>query len=171
MENKQQPEALRLADQMESKFCTDDEATIAEELRRLHAESERHLQELRSYRITVENREARIAELEAQLAAVQQGVPADALIEHLMQRIRLLPQTGSIGEMQIKAILINMQAATHPTQQGLDALHKQMLSALESVGSHTITDCDGDEIEAYFCNWQAIRDAKRAAQAKQGEQA
>lgn len=48
-----------------------------EALRRLHAESELHLQELRSYRITVENREARIAELEAQLAASQQEVQAD----------------------------------------------------------------------------------------------
>ena len=58
--------------------------------------------------------------------------------------------------------------STHPTQQGMDDLHKQMLKALESVGAHTVTDCDGDEITAYFCNWQAISDAKRAAQAKQG---
>lgn len=71
----QQPEALRLADEpfWDDEHC----AAAAAELRRLHAESEQHLQELRSYRITVENREARIVELEKQLAAAQQGVQPD----------------------------------------------------------------------------------------------
>ena len=75
-----------------------------------------------------------------------------------------------IDEQHARIVELEAQldAATHPTQQGMDDLHKQMLKALESVGAHTVTDCDGDEITAYFCNWQAISDAKRAAQAKQG---
>lgn len=73
----QQPEALRLAERLDKggwPSYVPQEA--AAELRRLHAEYEKHLQELRSYRITVENREARIAELEAQLAAAPQAVQA-----------------------------------------------------------------------------------------------
>lgn len=71
MNQNKQPEALRLADEpfWDDEHC----AAAARELRRLHAESELHMQELRSYRITVESREARIVELEGKLAAVQQG--------------------------------------------------------------------------------------------------
>lgn len=63
----EQPAALRLAEHLEKFRSFPDDLAAAAELRRLHAESEQHLQELRSYRITVENREARIAELEAQV--------------------------------------------------------------------------------------------------------
>lgn len=80
----QQPEALRLADICATKGLF----AVEDELRRLHAESELHLQELRSYRIAVENREARIAELEArvqELEASQARVPlSDEQIESLL---------------------------------------------------------------------------------------
>lgn len=66
MNQEKQPEALRLAEELEQfRSFPALAAAAAAELRRLHTESEQHLQELRSYRITVENREARIAELEA----------------------------------------------------------------------------------------------------------
>lgn len=70
------PEALALAERLENDVWEAVPLRLskvvmlaAEALRRLRAESELHLQELRSYRITVENREARIAELEATLAS------------------------------------------------------------------------------------------------------
>ena len=69
MSNTQQPEALRLVEWIESDMSCDGDEAIVAELRRLHAESEQHLQEMRSYRITVDNLRARVAELEAQLSA------------------------------------------------------------------------------------------------------
>lgn len=72
MNQNKQPEALRLADICAKKGLF----AVEDELRRLHAESEQHMQELRSYRITVENREARIAELEKKLGAARHALPA-----------------------------------------------------------------------------------------------
>ena len=72
MTNIQQPEALRLAERLDKggwPSYVPQEA--AAELRRLHAESELHMQELRSYRITVENREERIAELESRVQELE----------------------------------------------------------------------------------------------------
>lgn len=66
----QQPEALRLAGELKQ-FAYKLAQQSARELLRLHAESDLHLQELRSYRITVENREARIVELERELLQVR----------------------------------------------------------------------------------------------------
>lgn len=75
MNQDKQPEALRLADELDQfRSFPALAASAAAELRRLHAESEQHLQELRSYRITVDNREARIAELEAELAAAKASI-------------------------------------------------------------------------------------------------
>lgn len=82
MNQEKQPEALRLAKHLEQFRGFPDDLKAAAELRRLHAESEQHLQELRSYRITVENREARIAELEAELAAAK---AAPAKLEDIEQ--------------------------------------------------------------------------------------
>lgn len=76
MENKQQSEALRLANYLHQHYDlmpTCEPLLAASELRRLHAESEQHQQELAAYRFTVENREARIAELEAELEVVGAG--------------------------------------------------------------------------------------------------
>lgn len=65
----QQPEALRLATELKAWYAPTMNVLegAAEELLRLHAESELHQQELRSYRITVENREARIVALESRV--------------------------------------------------------------------------------------------------------
>ena len=71
MNQDKQPDALRLADAMSAEYFGLTAQQAAAELRRLHAESEQHLQELRSYRITVENREARIAELEARVQELE----------------------------------------------------------------------------------------------------
>lgn len=78
----QQPEALRLAEKLRSNADALTQLKAADAIDRLHAESEQHLQELRSYRITVENREARIVELEArvhELEASQARVRAIAV--------------------------------------------------------------------------------------------
>lgn len=119
-------------------------ATRAEavgELRRLHAESEQHLQELRLYRITVENREARIAELKEQLAAAQQGVQPDVCAQEVFNEgvsIGLfdIPKhtanaicsginaaTGAHVDWHYIGGRVHLKAlpATHPTTQGLDA--------------------------------------------------
>lgn len=86
MTNKQMPEALRLAEMLLSGVAMIPEIDLPEaasELRRQHARIEaleaaeqQHLQELRSYRITVDNREARIVELEKKLGAARHALPA-----------------------------------------------------------------------------------------------
>lgn len=93
-----------------------------------------HLQELRSYRFTVENLLALVAELEAQLAAAQQaaqaaeGVPAQfgtgvaACIDKLNWLQQEHPWNLKQSEALSEAITaLESIAATHPTQQGLDA--------------------------------------------------
>ena len=78
----QQPEPLHIANELEDEFGFFGEAKrTVETIRRLHAESELHQQELASYRFTVENRDARILELEArvqELEAVQERLAKDS---------------------------------------------------------------------------------------------
>lgn len=71
-----QPEALRLAAWLLHRGMSgikQNDIEASNQLRWLHAESLQHQQELAAYRFTVENREARIAELEAELEAVGAG--------------------------------------------------------------------------------------------------
>lgn len=96
-------------------------AEAAVELRRLHAESEQHLQELRSYRITVENREARIAELEAKLIAEAARTAEQKLrAEQFEQRLDMANKLGNDARAELAALKA-ATAATRPTTQGLDA--------------------------------------------------
>lgn len=81
-------------------------ALAGEAIERLTAESELHLQELRSYRITVENREARIAHLEAQLIAeaartAEQKLRADQLEkQHAMQAKMHAEAARKVAELE-----------------------------------------------------------------------
>lgn len=115
----QQPEALRLAHLL----AIDKWPDAAAELRRLHAESELHQQELASYRFTVENRDARIAELEAQLAAAQQGVQPFCwfFIKSQLPGDYEFTRDGDRANEARKYGYKPVPLFTHPTTQGLDA--------------------------------------------------
>lgn len=102
------PEALRLADICAKKGLF----AVEDELRRLHAESELHLQELRSYRITVENREASIAELEAKLAAQQ---PVEVTDNMALAFHRALTD-GALGADDLNDIKTGLRAALSHVQ-------------------------------------------------------
>lgn len=118
--NAKQPEALRLAQHLEQFRSFPDDLAAAAELLRLHAESEQHLQELRSYRITVENREARIAELEAQLAAAQQGVQQDvrACIRAELENWHIESGDVSHYEALADSLVSALKRATQAAKQG-----------------------------------------------------
>lgn len=137
-----------------------------QELRRLHAESELHLQELRSYRITVENREARIAELEAQLAAAQQGVqPVAWLAEYVDQEGNSKWYVTTHKELAAEN---DMHGApkplyTHPTTQGLGAQTIKHISALSELVRMPNAEHFADAHNAAVRHLRAI-----ATQAKQG---
>lgn len=152
------PEALRLAEHLEKFRSFPDDLAAAAELRRLHAESEQHLQELRSYRITVENREARIAELEAQLAAAQQGVQQDDALQAALdmlhtarQELDLLREALNVQVEPHQSLferMLEAAQATHPAKQGLDAqkwLQQHDMEALERF-AETTGDCEGYDI-------------------------
>lgn len=71
-----QADALRLAAWLLHRGMSgikQNDIEASNQLRWLHAESLQHKQELAAYRFTVENREARIAELESQLDAIGAG--------------------------------------------------------------------------------------------------
>ncbi|MDH1900868.1 hypothetical protein N5D67_00900 [Comamonas aquatica] len=71
-----QADALRLAAWLLHRGMSgikQNDIEASNQLRWLHAESLQHKQELAAYRFTVENREARIAELESQLEAIGAG--------------------------------------------------------------------------------------------------
>jgi hypothetical protein len=71
-----QADALRLAAWLLHRGMSgikQNDIEASNQLRWLHAESLQHKQELAAYRFTVENREARIAELEGQLEAIGAG--------------------------------------------------------------------------------------------------
>lgn len=175
--NAKQPEALRLAEALEKDVWQATPLRLskvvelsADELRRLHSESEQHLQELRSYRITVENREARIAELEAQLAAAQQGVPQGWKLVPVEPTKEMLDATSWPGcaKTDYRHMLraAPQPPATHPTPQWLDA---------ESIERAAKTMADAFDYPWEFMPEQGKakmrEDAKAvliAAQAKQG---
>lgn len=131
----QQPEALRLADICAKKGLF----AVEDELRRLHAESEQHLQELRSYRITVENREARIGELDAQLIAeaartAEQKLRADQLEkQHAMQakmHAQAVEQLAAAQQGARNRVLVDAGAL----QMVVNALRRDALEGRPSRG-------------------------------------
>lgn len=85
-----------------------------------------HLQELAAYRFTVENREARIAELEAQLAALQQaahtkGVFVDAgALQMVLNALERDALEGKQVRAEMRLALMQSVAATKPAAQGVD---------------------------------------------------
>lgn len=113
-----------MADEINANYFDITVQRCATELRRLHAEAEQHLQELRSYRITVENREARIAELESQLAAAQQGVQPfhrewksalQEAIDTMDAEIDIRGDAENVRRMKRAKTVLTQMLATHPT--------------------------------------------------------
>lgn len=185
MNQDKQLEPLSLATELEQ-FAYILAQKSARELRRLHAESELHQQELASYRFTVENRDARIAELEAQLAAAQQGVQPLAWLAEYVDREG--NSRWYVSTHKDLATENDMHGApkplyTHPTTQGLDAQIIQALSAGMSIkqwqssvevriGSSNLTGqafANGDETRIELVR-RAVSEVF-AAQAKQGDEA
>ena len=174
MSNTQQPEALRLARKFEEvgfmgdhRFAQDHWCRqAAAELRRQHA---------------------RIEELEAELAALK-AAPAkvtveqvvelevDDLIDRLLNAQQDLNLAANVHMDQSIAsastlldeveIALRTLAATHPTQQGLDAQTIKHISALSELVRMPNAEHFADAHNAAVRHLRVI-----AAQAKQGEQA
>lgn len=91
------------------------------------------LLELAAYRFTVANREARIAELEAELAAAPQaahtkGVFVDAgALQMVLNALERDALEGKQVRAEMRLALMKSVAATHPTQQGLTDLRWQIV--------------------------------------------
>ena len=130
-----------------------------------------HMQELASYRFTVENLRARVAELEAQLAAAPQaGQPVAWLTEYVDREgnskwyVSTHKDLATENDKDAKP----KPLYTHPTTQGLehDAARYRWLRAT----TNTVTNSDGKRIDVRNQPevWDKAIDAALAAQAKQG---
>lgn len=139
----QQPEALRLAESYEA-TCLRGHLVVAAELRSQHA---------------------RIVELEAQLAAAQQAVQPDwrATMKDMVDAMRLYEMDVDGPAPEKHRAMMNRAKkllATHPTQQGMDAI-----AALQKVRDIAVSALLTGSLDRQ--DW--IDDMDRiAAQAKQG---
>lgn len=190
MNQDKQPEVLRLADALEKEYGSELLDDAADRLRRLHAESEQHMQELAAYRFTVDNLRARVAELEAQLAAAPQaahtkGVFVDAgALQMVLNALERDAIEGKQVRAEMRLAIMQSVVATHPNQLGLDAkdaaCYRWLVGArndeaLKNASNEQPAPLPQDEVIAWMAgNYFTKNDADAviiAAQAKQGEQA
>ena len=136
----------------------------------------RELEECRAINLnTIDLQAETIAQLEAQLAAVQQGVPAlnvsQETIDFLKENMEDCDDSARDVAIShdIEKILI---AATHPTQQGLDALTDALTDCRRELQScQSVIHLAGGFDPRYVSDAKAAikkADAALAAQAKQG---
>lgn len=171
----------------------------AEALHKIAEPDAQHLQELAAYRFTVENLQARVAELEDQLKAAPQAVPgvgalyalqeAEAALELAIHRILKRDPGHAVHVTSEAKALVAVRAAldtaAHHTHQGLDDRDVFERAYAEHAIAYAGLDAHVDDVV------QRVKDGRDgnsykhlhdsgawvgwnlalAAQAKQGEQA